>query len=76
MEKFFYCYSKQLCLFLKLQDIDYILKGINPNGNRPYYKFVRTDELNNALSNWGKYKQVFPKKESCNSANHKVKSIR
>lgn len=76
MEKFFYCYSKQLCLFLKLQDIDYILKGINPNGHRPYYKFLITDELSNALSKWEKYKQVFPKEESRNGTNAKTKSIR
>lgn len=56
MDNIFYCYSKKLCLFLKLQDIDYIAKEVNPNGNRPYYTFIRTAELNSALTNWNKYK--------------------
>ena len=76
MEKFFYCYSKHLCLFLKLQDIDYIAKEINPNGNKPYWRFTRNDELNNALSNWERYKQLFCKEELCNGINRKAKSIR
>lgn len=76
MEKFFYCYSKHLCLFLKLQDIDYIAKEINPNSNKPYWRFVRDDELNNALTNWEKYKQIFYREELCNGANHKTKSVR
>lgn len=76
MEKYFYCYSKHLCLFLKLQDIDYIAKEINPNGQKPYYKFIRNDELNNALTNWDKYKQIFGEEESRNGTNSKTKSIR
>lgn len=75
MEKFFYCYSKHLCLFLKLQDIDYIAKEINPNGNKPYWRFTRNDELNNALTNWERYKQLFRKEELCNGTNRKAKSI-
>lgn len=76
MEKFFYCYSKHLCLFLKLQDIDYVAKEVNPNGNKPYYKFIRTAELNSALANWNKYKQIFGEEESRNGTNSKTKSIR
>ena len=76
MEKYFYCYSKHLCLFLKLQDIDYVAKEINPNGQKPYYKFIRNDELNNALTNWNKYKQIFGEEESRNGTNSKTKSIR
>lgn len=76
MEKYFYCYSKHLCLFLKLQDIDYVAKEVNPNGNKPYYKFIRNDELNNALTNWERYKQIFRKEESRNGTNSKTKSIR
>lgn len=76
MEKYFYCYSKHLCLFLKLQDIDYIAKEINPNGQKPYYKFIRNDELNNALTDWNKYKQIFGEEESRNGTNSKTKSIR
>ena len=76
MEKYFYCYSKHLCLFLKLQDIDYVAKEINPNGQKPYYKFIRNDELNNALTNWDKYKQIFGEEESRNGTNSKTKSIR
>ena len=76
MEKYFYCYSKHLCLFLKLQDIDYIAKEINPNGQKLYYKFVRNDELNNALTDWDKYKQIFGEEESRNGTNSKTKSIR
>lgn len=76
MEKYFYCYSKHLCLFLKLQDIDYVAKEVNPNGNKPYYKFIRNDELNNALTNWDKYKQIFGEEESRNGTNSKTKSIR
>ena len=75
MEKFFYCYSKHLCLFLKLQDIDYVAKEVNPNGNKPYWRFIRDDELNNALTNWEKYKQVFHKEELCNGANRKTKGV-
>lgn len=75
MEKYFYCYSKHLCLFLKLQDIDYIAKEINPNGQKPYYKFVRDDKLNRALTNWEKYKQVFHKEELCDGTNRKEKSV-
>lgn len=76
MEKFFYCYSKHLCLFLKLQDIDYVAKEINPNGNKPYYKFIRDDKLNCALTDWNKYKQIFNKEELRNGANYKTKSVR
>lgn len=76
MEKYFYCYSKHLCLFLKLQDIDYVAKEVNPNGNKPYYKFIRNDEFNNALTNWERYKQIFGEEESRNGTNSKTKSIR
>ena len=76
MEKFFYCYSKHLCLFLKLQDIDYVAKEVNPNGNKPYYTFIRTAKLNSALTNWNKYKQIFGEEESRNGTNSKTKSIR
>lgn len=75
MEKFFYCYSKHLCLFLKLQDIDYVAKEVNPNGNKPYYKFIRTAKLNSALTNWDKYKQIFGEEESRNGTNISTKSI-
>ena len=76
MEKIFYCYSKHLCLFLKLQDIDYVGKEINPNSNKPYWTFIRNDELNNALTNWEKYKQIFNKEELRSGTNRKAKSVR
>lgn len=58
--KYFYCYSLKLKNFLKLQDIRYYYEAKHSNGNR-YWIFISSDELNEALTDWNKYKQIFYK---------------
>ena len=58
MDNYFYCYSYKLMRFLKLQDENYIFKGIHPNGNQ-YWVFKTSDNLNKSLTNWNLYKQTF-----------------
>ncbi len=57
-DKLFYCYSKNLCLFLKLNGINYETKARHPNGTY-YYTYKKNDKLYNALSNWNIYKETF-----------------
>ena len=58
---YFYCYSLKLKNFLKLQGINYYYVARHRNGNR-YWTFIPSKELNNALSDWNKYKQIFIQK--------------
>lgn len=59
--KYFYCYSLKLKNFLKLQGISYYYEAKHSNGNR-YWTFISSNQLNEALTNWNKYKQIFIKK--------------
>lgn len=56
--KYFYCYSLKLKNFLKLQGINYSYQSKHNNGNR-YWTFISSNELNKALNDWNKYKQIF-----------------
>lgn len=59
----YYCYSYQLKNFLKLNGISYIEQKRHKNGNR-YWIYKKSEKLNQALTNWNLYKQVFSAKES------------
>lgn len=56
----FYCYSKNLCHFLKMNGINYHEKKQHDNGIF-YYTFSRTKQLGDALNRWEQYKKLFPK---------------
>lgn len=59
MSKIFYCYSKNLCHYLKMKGIDYLKKYQHKNGTY-YYTFTRNKQLNDALTEWERYKRLFP----------------
>ena len=50
--KYFYCYSYQLMHFLKSCKFRYIFKGRNKNTSSIYYAFIKSTELDNAISLW------------------------
>lgn len=56
----FFCYSIKLKDFLKLQGLRYADTGMHHNGNL-YWRFTKSEELDNALRKWNKYKEVFGK---------------
>lgn len=56
----FYCYSKNLCLFLKMQGIDYLEKKRHKNGTF-YYTFIKNERLQEGLNKWNEYKKQFPR---------------
>lgn len=57
--RYFYCYSKSLCLFLKLNGFNYEKKMQHKNGTY-YYTFRSCDALDKALTKWREYKKLFP----------------
>lgn len=52
MEKYFFCYSYKLKLFLKEKNIRYDFVGNNPNSNKPYWGYLKTEELGKCLKEW------------------------
>ena len=56
MKKYFYCYSMNLKKFLMDNGLRYEWVDTNPKSNKLYYKFERTEELNNLLTQWSKGK--------------------
>ena len=49
----FYCYSGKLKSFLMYKKyFRYLHKGHNDKTNRDFWVFSRTEELNNALTEW------------------------
>lgn len=60
-ERIFYCYSKHLCWFLKLNGFEYTKKIQHKNGTY-YYIFPGTAALNATLTKWNEYKKLFPLK--------------
>lgn len=57
--KMFYCYSKHLCWFLKLNGFNYEEKAQHKNGTY-YYVFKGSKQLNATLTKWNQYKKLFP----------------
>jgi len=50
----FPCYSVPLMKFLTLKkNIRYKLVGLHPETKNTFWVFTRTENLNNALSEWG-----------------------
>ena len=56
MKKYFYCYSMNLKKFLMDNGLRYEWVDTNPKSNKLYYKFERTEELTNLLTQWSKGK--------------------
>ena len=52
MDKYFYCYSYPLKEFLLSNGQVSIVSGIHPRKNKKYWVFVRTEQLNNLLTEW------------------------
>jgi hypothetical protein len=50
--KIFFCYSLRLRNFLKEQGLRYEFSANNPNNDKPYWGYLKTDELSNALTKW------------------------
>ena len=53
-EKYFFCYSYKLKLFLKSKEFRYEFAGNNPNTQKPYWGYLKTEDLNKVLTEWGK----------------------
>lgn len=56
MNKYFYCYSKRMSLFLRAMKEEYISIGINKNTNMKYWTFTKSDRLDNLISLWNEIK--------------------
>ena len=55
--KYFFCYSYKLKLFLKERGFRYEFTGNNTNTDKPYWGYLKTYYLGRALSDWGKQKE-------------------
>ena len=53
-DKYFFCYSYKLKLFLKEKGLKYEFSGNNPNTDKPYWGYLKTDSLKEYLTEWGK----------------------
>ena len=53
-EKYFFCYSYKLKTFLKEKGILYEFTGNNTNSNKPYWVYLRNEELGNYLGEWSR----------------------
>lgn len=52
-KKYFYCYDINLFKFLKNQkNIYYICTGLNENNLRKFWQFLRTEKLDQSLSEY------------------------
>ena len=58
-DKLFYCYSKRLKGFIESNGISYQSKGIHSESKRPFYLYLKTEELNKILDRWDEYKKIF-----------------
>ena len=57
MDKLFYCYSGKLKSFLIYKkDFKYLHKGHNFKTSKDFWVFNRTEELNEALTEWAQNK--------------------
>jgi hypothetical protein len=52
-KKYFFCYSYKLKLFLKEKGLRFEFAGNNPNNEKPYWGYLKTDKLNQGLKEWG-----------------------
>ena len=59
MSNYFYCYSIRLKDFLKLQGLQFAVRGKHPNGNY-FWKVKKCSLLDEKLDLWNKYKEEFP----------------
>ncbi|MFJ1105230.1 hypothetical protein [Bacillus albus] len=57
MNKTYYCYSKQLKDFLKMNNLRYATTGKHNNGNI-YWCFERGEKLDSALGKWNELKAL------------------
>lgn len=46
------CYSLQLRNFLKDNGLKYSLAGLNPNTNKLFWVYIRSDKLDSLLTEW------------------------
>lgn len=51
-KKYFFCYSYKLKKFLSELNIRYELSANNTKTNKPYWVYIRTNDLLNALTKW------------------------
>lgn len=58
MSELFYCYSRKLKHFLKMNNLSYVSRGTHPNGNY-YWCFRKSQKLNEVLELWKRYKKIF-----------------
>lgn len=54
--KYFYSYSYRLSLFIRSFGIKYINIGVNQNTKNKYYKFEKSDKLDNVLALYNEVK--------------------
>lgn len=60
MNRTFYCYSKQLKDFLKMNNLRYKTTQRHDNGNI-FWCFERGERLDGALSKWNEFKRLMNK---------------
>lgn len=51
-KKYFFCYSLRLKLFLKSLGFRYEIAGNNNKTDKPYWAYLRSEKLSDALGNW------------------------
>ncbi|OLN22909.1 hypothetical protein BTO30_07125 [Domibacillus antri] len=54
---FFFFYNYKLSAFLKYKGISYITKAINPQNNKMFTMYPKTDELQSAINEYKAAKQ-------------------
>lgn len=52
LEKYFYCYSRPLKIFLRSKGFTETLYAIHPKTKKKYWVFNSCEELNKALTEW------------------------
>ena len=52
MNRYFYCYSYPLKVFLKSNGLRFITASVNTNTQKKYWVFEGTEELNKLLDVW------------------------
>lgn len=55
-ETLFYCYSAVMMHFLKACGLDYESKGKNQVSGKPYWVFLKGEQLTKALAEWSLFK--------------------
>lgn len=51
-KNYYFCYSKKLKDFLLLSGIRYEFVGVNLKSKKPYWGFIRNDNLSDKLNKW------------------------